>query len=97
MRIKNKKNYKLGNNYCCLCGENDPNVLDVHRIYEGARGGVYDSLNCIVCCANCHRKVHAGTIKIIRKHPTLSHRYYIEVIENDERKFIETPLWGNYV
>jgi hypothetical protein len=49
MRIKNKKNYKLGNNYCCLCGENDPNVLDVHRIY-------------------------------------------IEVIENNETKFIEAPL-----
>lgn len=92
MRIKNKKNYKLSNNYCCLCGENDPNVLDVHRIYEGSRGGEYDSLNCIVCCANCHRKIHAETIKIVRKHPSLSHRYYIEVWENDERKFLEVPM-----
>jgi hypothetical protein len=92
MRIKNKKNYKFSNNYCCLCGENDANVLDVHRIHEGSRGGEYYTENCCVTCANCHRKVHAGSIKIIRKHPTLSHRYYIEVLENDQIKFIEVPM-----
>lgn len=92
MRIKNKKTYKISNSCCCLCGENNQAVLDVHRICEGARGGKYDGRNCIVCCANCHRKIHAGEIKIVRKHPTLSHRYYIEVYENDERKFIEVPL-----
>lgn len=74
-----------------MCQESNQAVLDIHRIYEGSKGGTYDSRNCIVCCANCHRKIHDEQIKIIRKHPTLSHRYYIEVVIDGITSFIETP------
>jgi len=91
MRIKNKKIYKISRPECCICQEDNLSVLDVHRIHEGKNGGSYDSRNCVVCCSNCHRKIHAGEIKIVRKHPTLSHRYYIEVVASGETKFIEVP------
>jgi 5-methylcytosine-specific restriction endonuclease McrA len=89
MRIKNKKTYKLSRGKCVLCGESNLATLDIHRIHEGANKGTYDHENCVLLCSNCHRKVHAGQIKIIRRHKTLSWREYIEVIENGERKMIE--------
>ena len=89
MRIKNKKTYKLSRGKCVLCGENNLSTLDIHRILEGANGGEYHYENTVCLCANCHRKVHAGEIKIIRKYKTLSWREYIEVIENGETKMIE--------
>ena len=82
MRIKNEKNYKKARGKCVLCGETNINVLDIHRIYEGHKGGTYDDENTVCLCSNDHRKVHAGEIKIIRKYKTLSHREYIEVVEN---------------
>ncbi len=89
MRIKNKKNYKLARGKCVLCGETNLNVLDVHRVFEGYKGGNYDHENTVCLCANCHRKVHAGEIKITRKYKTLSYREYIEVIENGISRMVE--------
>lgn len=89
MRIKNKKNYKEARGKCNLCGESDINLLDVHRIYEGHKGGTYDYENTVCLCANCHRKVHSGKIKITRKYKSLSHREYIEVIENGQTRMVE--------
>ena len=89
MRIKNKKNYKLARGKCVLCGESNINVLDVHRVFEGYKGGEYEYENTVCLCANCHRKVHAGEIKITRKYKTLSHREYIEVIENGISRMVE--------
>ena len=89
MRIKNKKDYKKARGKCVLCGETNVNVLDIHRIHEGYKGGGYHIENCVCLCSNCHRKVHSGEIKITRKYKTLSHREYIEVIENGISRMIE--------
>lgn len=89
MKIKNKKYYKIARGRCVLCGESNQNVLDIHRIHEGNKGGTYDYENTICLCANDHRKVHAGEIKIIRKYKTLSHREYIEVVENGITRMVE--------
>lgn len=50
---------------CFACGEDDYNILDAHRIIEG---GPYIVSNIVVCCSNCHRKIHAKEIKIDRKY-----------------------------
>jgi hypothetical protein len=53
---------------CLFCGEKDYSVLDPHRIFEGRNGGTYVEENVVVCCATCHRKIHAGKIKVLGKH-----------------------------
>ena len=69
--------YKL-QHPCILCGENAPECLDFHHIKnkvaevgklrkKGSFSKVVEEIKkCVVLCANCHRKVHAGTLKIGR-------------------------------
>jgi hypothetical protein len=50
---------------CHLCDVSIYYLLDAHRIYEGAQGGKYQWDNILVVCSSCHRKIHAGAIKIL--------------------------------
>jgi hypothetical protein len=58
---------------CIRCGEHDPNCLDYHHLdptqklfhLGDVRGRSLreidtEVLKCVVICANCHRKLHAG-------------------------------------
>jgi len=65
-KLINKKNKKLSDKKCKFCEEKEYCVLDLHRILPGENGGTYENLNTVTCCANCHRKVHEGKIKIER-------------------------------
>lgn len=71
-------NYRL-THPCVYCGESDPCCLDFHHIDpEEKLGAVADMASgrypvevvlrevdkCVVLCANCHRKLHAGVIEI---------------------------------
>jgi len=62
---------------CKYCTEKDPVALDFHHTnkdkeFNIGRGGKSMSLDkllkeiqkCEVICANCHRKLHAGTLKL---------------------------------
>lgn len=62
---------------CQLCPENDPIVLDFHHVKDkcfDVSDGVQrlyawvrikkEIEKCIVLCSNCHRKFHAGSVKI---------------------------------
>ena len=60
---------------CIICGEKDPCCLDFHHLRdkEFEIGQTMDvtveKLNneankCVVLCANCHRKLHAGKIRL---------------------------------
>lgn len=83
----NKKLKKLCDKRCFFCPEDNYECLDLHRIIEGHQGGKYEKWNVITTCANCHRRVHSGIIKIFRKY--LSTRgwvlHYID--ENGEEHF----------
>ena len=50
---------------CRCCGEDNYDLLDVHRIKEGKDGGAYSYWNTVVICTSCHRKQQAGQIKIV--------------------------------
>jgi hypothetical protein len=64
---------------CIICGENEPCCLDFHHkneknklasISDMIRNRVTDKKilleikKCVILCSNCHRKVHAGLIKL---------------------------------
>jgi hypothetical protein len=64
---------------CEYCGETEPICLDFHHIVKSSKDahvgdvsqkgwGKARILNeiekCIVLCSNCHRKLHAGIIKV---------------------------------
>jgi len=66
--IINKKHKKMMYKKCKFCNVADYCLLDVHRIIEGKDGGKYTESNTVVCCVSCHRKIHAGQIKIDRKY-----------------------------
>lgn len=61
---------------CLICGEDAIECLDFHHLgnkelevsklrKKGSLNKVINEISkCVVLCANCHRKVHAGTITI---------------------------------
>lgn len=82
----NKVKEKLYAQKCFFCGEDDPVVLDVHRITEGCNGGKYEKNNTIVVCANCHRRLHhSDKIKIVGWTSTTNGRKLHCFINNEEQ------------
>lgn len=62
---------------CCICGEKDPAVLDLHHLdpnekeFSPATLRSYsfkkflkEAKKCVVICANDHRRLHKGTISL---------------------------------
>ena len=62
---------------CFVCGESDPCCLDLHHTdpsekefnpsdiaHISVAAFMNEASKCIVLCANCHRKVHAGAINL---------------------------------
>ena len=63
---------------CLICNESDPVCLDFHHLDPAEKefdistylscgwAKIHDEmLKCVVLCANCHRKVHAGKITLL--------------------------------
>ncbi len=65
---------------CLLCNETEPYCLDMHHLDPSMKEATVSSLTssgwkklmteaskCVIVCANCHRKIHAGLICLISK------------------------------
>lgn len=70
--IGKKTDFKKQKGCCLFCGENRYQLLDVHRITEGANGGRYTHDNSVSCCVRCHRLIHSGDIVIDRYYKSTS-------------------------
>src|SRR5262249_24062764 len=49
---------------CLFCGEDDPAVLDCHRLKPGSEGGKYGWANTVTECSNDDRRIHAGKVVV---------------------------------
>lgn len=67
-RLSKKQIKKRCAKKCYFCSCDDYELLDVHRIVPGEAGGKYTDWNCLVTCCKCHRKIHAGMIKVLGRH-----------------------------
>jgi hypothetical protein len=70
--------------YFCPCDVYD--LLDVHRILEGSQGGKYTEFNTITVCSLCHRKIHAGHIKIFRKYLSTTGGYVLHYLDENGKE-----------
>lgn len=86
-KLIDKKLKKLVDRKCRFCPVSDYNLLDVHRIIEGANGGVYSEINTVTLCSNCHRKVHSKEIVILGKHFSTA-GYLVHYLENNIEKWV---------
>jgi len=70
----------------CDCGVCDIECLDYHHIDQKAlekrvpsihtfKKSIEEMIKCVVVCANCHRKIHAGTKTLSKKPPTKQELY----------------------
>lgn len=75
----------------CDCGVSDLECLDYHHIDQKTlekripaihtfNKSIEEMIKCIVVCANCHRKIHAGT-KVSNKQPPTKKELYNLVLE----------------
>lgn len=88
-KIRSKIGFKKFAGKCAFCNETNYAVLEVHRIYEGHRGGVYDTINCVCVCANHHRMIHDNQLVVVKKHISYgSSLYSLEYVENKETKYL---------
>jgi predicted HNH restriction endonuclease len=64
---------------CSVCGETEPWVLDMHHLdptekeTQPAQSATLKTFlkeadKCVLLCSNCHRKVHAGVLRLTKKH-----------------------------
>lgn len=72
---------------CLFCGNDLYEVLDCHRIIPGEEGGTYTEHNTVTACSNCHRKIHAGFIKLDRKYFSTSGKWKLHYWEDGEEKW----------
>lgn len=85
-KLSKKQTKKRCDGKCYFCNCDTYELLDVHRIIEGKNGGKYTNWNTVVCCAICHRKVHAGMIKIFRKYLSSSGKIVLHYIDENGKE-----------
>jgi hypothetical protein len=86
-KLTKKQIRKRVDKKCYFCPEDNYDLLDCHRIIPGQVGGKYTDFNMMTTCCKCHRKIHAGIIKILGKYFTSGARYVVNYIEDGEEKW----------
>lgn len=82
-----KKVRKKIDRECHFCGEDDYDLLDLHRIVPGENDGKYIKSNVLTICCKCHRKVHSGRIVVHGKHYSTLGRDVVHYTEDGEDRW----------
>ena len=83
-----KQAFKRRSKFCCICNEDDYDLLDTHRWkIEGKDGGKYNNHNCLCVCSKCHRKIHKNKIKIIGVFNSTAGKLVNYIDEENQEKF----------
>ena len=90
---------------CAVCGEQDPICLDFHHydpteksfnMSAAVMKTLPDMLNeaskCVVVCANCHRKIHAGVLNIQDYVSEHEYEYRRKLIQNLIRAYKDNGI-----
>ena len=85
--LVDKKIFKASIGRCMVCNEPDTDLLDVHRLIPGSKGGRYNRMNSSCICALCHRKVHTGKLEIDRYYMT-TQGYKLRIVEDGVERFV---------
>jgi len=83
--IQDKKSYKKSQGQCRICGNEIYSTLDIHRITPGS---LYHKTASVICCSNCHRRVHSGEIVIDRYYQSTSGKKMLRIIRNGKEEFV---------
>lgn len=86
-KLINKQVKKKVDGKCLFCPCDIYGLLDVHRIVPGEDGGRYTDFNSVTTCANCHRKIHEGIIKILGKYDSTAGLLVHYIDENGVEQF----------
>lgn len=88
-KLSKKQLQKRCDKKCHFCDVSEYELLDVHRLIPGADGGKYKKGNMVVACALCHRKIHAGMIKILGRYFSSKGIYVINYIDEHGVEFMK--------
>lgn len=86
--ISRKKIRKIIEGKCLFCGIEDTALLDVHRIVPGSAGGKYFEANEVICCANCHRRIHDDQIQVLGKNFCSNGRWLVHCIIDGQEQYL---------
>lgn len=74
---------------CFFCLVDDYSLLDLHRILPGEQGGSYHRNNTLTVCANHHREIHSGKIKIDKKYPCTNGKHILHCWIEEKEEWLE--------
>ncbi len=84
-KLIDKKLTKKVEGKCRICKVDIYEVLHVHRITPGRESGRYTKDNTLVCCSNCHNRIHAGQIIVDKWYMSTDGRKIRVIIDGEEQ------------
>jgi len=73
---------------CRICGYENMEALEFHRIKFGSKGGSYNPENTARICGNCHTLIHKGKIFIDRYYNCTTGKKMLRIIRDGEEEFV---------
>jgi hypothetical protein len=79
-----KKHFKKRAKKCEICGEEDFDLLNCHRIKEQKE---YSNNNCACLCVTCHTLVHRDRIQVFQRKNSSAGKLFHYIDESGKEHF----------
>lgn len=87
-KLINKKIEKKVVKKCRICGYEETDALEYHRIKFGSEGGTYNKENTVIICGNCHTLIHKKKISIDRYYDCTNGKKMLRITKNGKEEFV---------